>query len=119
MAKEREIKVGKKVLTEDDLKFTVMYEGDQFTLRYPTPFEIAVIEADIAKKLGGFPRESFEPDHVANITALAYVNQLVIPEDSPSWFKSAWTCYDDRCIVELYNGYLQFRGRFQDRLRGD
>lgn len=114
-----EIKIGKKILTEDDLKFTVTYNGEVFTLRYPTPFEKAAIESEIARKLGGFKRESFPPDHLALVEATAYVNQLVVPEDSPAWFKSAWTCYDEQCIGTLYTGYLRFRGDFQARIRGD
>jgi hypothetical protein len=111
------VKVGNKILSEDDLKFTVQYNGEIFTLRYPTPYEKAAIEADIARKLGGFTRESFPADHLAMIEATAYVNQLIIPEESPDWFKSAWTCYDDQCIGTLYQGYLRFRSSFQSRIR--
>lgn len=113
-----EIKIGKKVLSEDDLKFTVQYKGEIFTLRYPTPFEKAAIEAEIARRLGGYSRESFPPDHLAMVEMTAYVNQLVVPEESPDWFKSAWTCYDESCIANLYQGYLRFRGNFQTRIRG-
>ncbi len=113
-----EIKIGSKVLSEDDLKFTVQYSGEIFTMRYPTPFEKAGIEAEIVRKLGGFNRASFPPDHLAIIEATAYVEQLIIHAESPEWFKSAWTCYDDECIGALYTGYLRFRGEFQARIRG-
>lgn len=112
-----EIKIGNKVLTEDDLKFTIQYNGEVFTLRFPTPYEKAAIESEIARKLGGYPRSSFPAEHVAMVEATAYVNQLLVPEESPAWFKSAWTCYDDQCIVELFQGYLRFRGKFQERIR--
>jgi len=112
-----EIKIGKKVLSEDDLKFTVQYNGEIFTLRYPTPFEKAAIEAEIVRKLGGFSRTSFPPEHLAIVEATAYVDQLIVPDESPDWFKSAWTCYDESCIVNLYQGYLRFRGNFQIRIR--
>jgi len=112
-----QIRVGNQILTEDDLKFTVNYNGEIFTMRFPTPFEKAAIEADIARKLGGFSRESFPPEHLAMIEATAYVNQLMIPEECPAWFKSAWTCYDDQCIGALFQGYLRFRGSFQSRIR--
>lgn len=111
------VKIGNQVLSEDDLKFTVQYNGEVFTMRFPTPFEKASIEAEIARKLGGFTRESFPADHLAMVEATAYVNQLIIPEESPTWFKSAWTCYDDQCIVNLFHGYLRFRGSFQTRIR--
>jgi len=113
-----EIKIGNKVLSEDDLKFTVTYNGEIFTLRYPTPFEKAAIEAEIVRKLGGNNRASFPADHLAMVEATAYVDQLVVHVDSPEWFKSAWTCYDDECIGALYTGYLRFRGEFQARIRG-
>ncbi len=113
-----EIKIGKKVLSEDDLKFPVQYNGEIFTLRYPTPFEKAAIEAEVARRLGGFPRSSYPPEHLAMVEATAYVDQLVVSEESPDWFKSAWTCYDESCIVALYQGYLRFRGDFQIRIRG-
>ena len=112
-----QIKIGKQILTEDDLKFTVQYNGELFTMRHPTPFEKAAIEADIARRLGGFARTAYPEEHLTLIEAAAYVNQLVIPEESPDWFKSAWTCYDEDCIFALYRGYLQFRGKFQQRIR--
>lgn len=112
-----EIKIGKKVLSEDDLKFTVQYNGEVFTLRYPTPFEKAAIESEIVRKLGGFSRASFPQDHLAIVEATAYVDQLIVSNESPDWFKSAWTCYDESCIVTLYQGYLRFRGDFQTRIR--
>ena len=113
-----EIKVGNLILSEDDLEFTVTYNGELFTMRHPTPFEKAAIEADIARRLGGMPRASYPTDHLAMVEATAYVDQLVIRDPkSPAWFKSAWTCYDDRCVNELYTGYLRFRGKFQERLK--
>lgn len=119
MATEQEIRVGDQVLSEDDLRFTVEYGGEIFVMRYPTPFEITAIETDIANKLGGNPRSAFPRSHLDMVEAAAYVNQLVIRDESPKWFKSAWTCYDTRCIEELYTGYLRFRGTFQERFRGD
>ncbi len=113
-----EIKIGKQILSEDDLKFTVQYNGEIFTLRYPTPFEKAAIEAEIVRKLGGFSRDAYPSDHLTMVEMTAYVNQLIVPEESPDWFKSAWTCYDESCIGALYRGYLLFRGDFQTRIRG-
>jgi len=118
-SEEIAVRVGTKMLTEDDLKFTQQYNGEIFTMRYPTPFEKASIEAEIARKLGGYSRDSYPPEHLAMVEATAYVNQLIVPEESPAWFKSAWTCYDDQCIVTLFQGYLRFRGNFQTRIRTD
>ena len=115
----KDVQIGRNILTEDDLKFTVTYEGEVFTLRYPTPFEVSQIEADIVRRLGGYPRSSFAQEHLAMIEATAYANELVIRDESPAWFKSAWTCYDPDCIKELFRGYLAFSGEFQDRLRNN
>jgi hypothetical protein len=114
-----DIKIGNKVLREDDLEFTVQYNGEIFTMHYPTPFERAAIEAEIARKLGGYSRDSFPPQHIALVEATAYVNNLIVPEKSPVWFKSAWTCYDEECIESLFRGYLRFRNKFQEQFRND
>lgn len=116
---DNRIRIGSQILTESDLKFTVEYNGEIFTLKYPTPFETAAIEAEISRKLGGFSRETFQPIHIALVEATAYVDNLVVREESPEWFKSAWTCYDEMCIGALYQGYLRFRGTFQARFKPD
>ena len=112
-----EIKVGQKILHEDDLKFPIEYNGEVFMLKYPSPFEKAAIEADISRKLGGFARNTFPSDHLYLVEATAYADNLIIREESPDWFKSAWTCYDEACIAALYTGYLRFRGEFQSRFK--
>lgn len=119
MADKEEIRIGKKVLNEDDLKFTVQYNGELFTLHYPTFFEKAMIEGEIARRLNGFPRSSFNPDHIMMVEATCYVDQLVVIEESPDWWKTAWTCYDEGCVQALFNGYLRFRTDFQKRIRAD
>jgi len=116
MGKE-DIRIGQKVLHEDDLKFPVTYNGEIFVLKYPSPFEKAAIETDISRKLGGFARDTFPNDHLYMVEATAYVDNLVVREESPDWFKSAWICYDEACIGALYTGYLRFRGDFQTRIR--
>ena len=116
---KKEIKVGKQVLREDELTFPVEYEGEIFTLKYPSPFEKSAIEVDIANRLGGFPRNSFTSDHVLMVTATAYVHNIIVREKSPDWFTSAWTCYDENCIGTLYQGYLEFRNKFPKRIRAD
>ncbi len=116
---KKDIRIGKKVLTENDLKFPVTYNGEVFTLRYPTPFEIAAIEAEIVRRLGGYARNTFSETHLVMVESTSYVDRLVIREESPAWFKSAWTCYDDECVRMLYQAYFRFRNQFQDRLRED
>jgi len=110
------IKLGKMILNDEDLKIKVQYNGEMFTMRYPNPMEKSQIESDIARTLNGMPRSSFSDDHLFLTEATAYVNRLVIPEESPEWFKSAWTCYDERLIATLYGEYLQFRNSFRERI---
>lgn len=122
MSDEKEYVLGKQVLTEDDLKFTVDYKGDTFTLRYPTPFVKTQIEADIARRLGGMARESFSMEALAQIEVTAYANALVVPSECPPWFskvKSLWDYYDENLAIELYRGYVSFRDRFRDDLLND
>ena len=106
---QRAVQLGKMLLNPDELKFTVTYNGEIFTLHYPNPMEKAQIEHEIARTLGGYPRTSFSEDHVYLVTATAYVNNLIIPEASPKWFVSAWTCYDETLIATLYAEYVRFR----------
>jgi hypothetical protein len=116
MAKN-DIRLGQQIIHEDDLKFEVEYNGEVFILKYPTPFEKAGIEADISRKLGGYARDTYPADHLALVEATSYADNLVVREESPEWFKSAWTCYDEACIGALYTAYLRFRSDFQAKLR--
>jgi hypothetical protein len=111
------VKIGNQILTEDDLRFTVQYNNEIFTLVYPTPFLKAEIERIIAQRLGGSPRASYTPEHIDSVVAHTYVNELVDTSRSPSWFTSAWTCYDELLIETLYAGYLSFRNKFKEKLR--
>jgi len=97
----------------------VQYNGEMFVMRYPNPIEKAQIEGDIARTLNGMPRSSFTEDHLIMVEAAAYVNRLVIPEECPPWFKSAWTCYDEHLIAVLYEEYLRFRNTFRERFTAD
>lgn len=122
MAKERNMeafRLGQKVFHEADLEITVEYNGEIFTLKHPAPFQKAAIEAEIVRRLGGYARDSFPPEHLALIEATTYVDTLIIRDKCPRWWKGAWACYDEELIFALYRGYLQFRGEFQERIRGD
>jgi len=112
---ESNIRIGESILQEDELEFTVKYGKETFTLKYPSPIERAAIELEISRRLGGQSRESFPESHLSMIESTAYVNALVVPEKSPEWFKSAWTCYDEECIKTLYVGYWQFRREIQKK----
>jgi hypothetical protein len=116
---EEVLKIGKQVLREHDLEFTVAYKGEVYYLKYPAPFEKGIIEARIAERLGGYPRSSYPLEHLALVEATAYVDELVNREKSPSHFKSAWTCYDETLIQKLYEGYLHFRNDLQEKIRRD
>lgn len=122
MARERNeeaFKIGQQVFNESDLEFTVQYNGEVFTLKYPAPFQKAAIEAEIVRRLGGYARDAFSAEHVGLIEATTYAEALVIREKSPTWWKGAWACYDEELLYELFRGYYQFRGKFQERIRGD
>jgi len=113
------IKLGKQILRPQDFEIEVNYKNEVFVMRYPTPHVKNIIETDIARRLDGQPRNCFSEEHLAMIEAGAYVNALIIPEKSPSWFISAWTCYDDELIATLYGAYLTFRKQFRENIQKD
>lgn len=111
------IQLGRNILRESDLEIPIQYNGEQFVLRYPTPAIQAAIESEIARRLNGFPRASFAPEHIASVEAYVIVDFTFIAEKCPKWFKGPWTCYDDECIATLYKGYFLFRDQFREKLR--
>lgn len=117
MNKNKEIRIGQQIIHEDDLKFPVEYNDETFVLKYPSPYDRVLIETSISKHLGGLSRSSYPPDHLQLVEAMAYTDYLVVRDESPSWFKSAWTCYDEMCIQTLYAGYCSFRGEFQSKIQ--
>lgn len=115
---EKTYRLGKTVLTESDLKIQIPYKGEVFTLRYPTPLQKSMIENEIARRLGGYPRASFSNDHLALVEACATIDILMIKEDCPKWFESPWTCLDEDLITDLFAGYFRFRDNIRARIRG-
>jgi len=115
---EKKYRLGKMVLSESELKIKVDYKGDVFTLKYPTPLQKSMIENEIARRLGGFPRASFSADHLAMVEACASIDILMVGDECPKWFETPWTCYDEELIAALYDGYFQFRDQFRQRIRG-
>ena len=115
---EELIELGRNILRESDLEIPIQYNGEQFTLKYPNPATSAMIEAEIARRIGGYPRASFSAEHLAGIEAYVTIDILMIPEKCPKWFKGPWTCYDDELITTLIKGYFTFRTQFQDKMRG-
>ena len=111
------IRVGKQVLREHDLKFPITYKGEQFMMRLPAPYERAMLEAEVVRRLGGQRRDAFSITHLTEIEARVYVNELVVKEESPEWYESAWSCFDDALITKLYDGYLRFREKFARKLQ--
>lgn len=111
--------LGKQIIQEHDLKFTYDYKGEIFTMKHPAPYDKAVIEAEIVRRLGGQRRDAFPSEHVEMIESTVYVNYMVVPDESPDWFVSAWTCLDETLIQNLYARYLQFRGEFRRKLSKD
>ena len=114
---EKTYQLGKTVLTESDLRIQVPYKGEVFTLKYPTPVERTMIENEIARRLGGFPRASFSPDHLALVEACATIDILMVEGECPDWFVTPWECVDDVLIGEIFQGYFTFRDKLRERLR--
>jgi hypothetical protein len=117
MAEEsKSLQIGKNVLAEDDLLIQISYEDDVFVLKYPNPLVKGQIEVEIARRLGGFNRNTFSQDHVIMTEALVTIDSTYVQEKCPKWF-APWLCVDDRLIMALFNGYLSFRDEFREKLR--
>ena len=112
------ITLGKNILKEDDLQFTATYKGEIFTLKYPTPYEKAQIEVEIARRLNGLPRASYPETFLVLLEATVTID-CCYTEKCPKWFKGPWTCYDEEVIVALWKSYVVFRDQFQNRLKLD
>lgn len=120
MAEEKkDYQLGKQVLTEQDIRIPIEYKGEIFTLQYPNPYQRTLIESEIARHLGGVARENYPLDHVTTVCACAYINSIIVQDESPKWFTSAWTCLDEELIGTLYGGYLRFRDELQGKIKKD
>lgn len=109
-----EIRIGKAVLTEDDLRHKVTVFEIDFELKIPTPMERNAIEMDISRRLGGLPRNTFSADHVLETTVRVTLDTIV-QECSDPKFK-VWETYDTQLLYKLYGEYQDFYGRFLKRI---
>lgn len=114
---EKEFRIGQQVLKEHDLEFTVEYRGENFTMKYPTPAQRHIIESEIARRLGGQPRESFSAAWLQTMEACVYIDNMIVPEKCPDWFTNVWEVLDEELIGKLYTGYFQFRSELQRGIR--
>ena len=112
---EKTYTIGRTILKESELKIKVVYKDEDFILRYPNPLQKSQIEVDIARHIGGVPRDSIDPDQLALTTAQCYVANLFVKDECPKWFSDPWTCYDEMLIAKLYTEYLNFRDKLQNR----
>ena len=113
------VQVGKNILREDDLQIPIMYKGDSFVLRYPNPALQAEIEVEVARRLQGFPLESYTNAHILSVRAYCTVDVLYVREKCPDWFKGPWSCIDEDLVGTLYQGYLGFRNKFLESIKQD
>jgi hypothetical protein len=117
MEKEKALKLGKSILRESDLEVSVTYRGEVFTLRLPNPSQMAQIETEIARRLGGYPRDSFSVDHLTRIRMMVTIDLTLVAEKSPNWFSSAGQCYDEELLAKLYSEFIDSREQFLQRLK--
>ena len=113
---EENIRLGKQILHEDDLKITATYEGEMFVLKYPDPIQQSQIEMEIARRLGGYPRSSYSADYLMQLEMNVIVDMLYIAESCPAWYEGPFRDYDEQRTIALYNAYLKFRDKFRRRL---
>lgn len=119
---EKEYKLGKQIIREDDLEFTVEYKGENFVLKYPTPVVQSTIYRNASFAIGAVPRPSVPMDYIDMVDKISYLDQIVIKEKSPSWLKdqnSFWECLDEGLIEALWEGFSKFRDSFRARIQKD
>ena len=114
MGNEEIIKLGRNVLMEHDLRFNIEHNGEVFVMKFPDPIVENQIETEIARRLGGYPRESFTENHLTKLRMIVTIDFLMV--DSPTWFTSAGRCYDEQLIAKLFTEYVTFRESFQKKL---
>jgi len=117
MEKDDVITLGKSIIRESELEIPIQYKGETFTLKYANLSVQAAIEAEIARRLGGYPRASYTAEHLASVEACVVIDYTYIPEKCPKWFRGPWTCLDEELLGELYKGYFLFRDRFRAKLQ--
>lgn len=114
---ERKIRIGKEILSEDDLEIQAPYKSDIFILKYPNPILRSQIEMETARRLGGYPRSSYSADYLLQLEMNVTVDLLYVSEKCPDWYEGPFEDFDEERTLALYNRYLKFRDTFRRRLR--
>ena len=115
MAKEV-ARIGKQVLTEDDLRIEHEIDGERFVMRYPSPAVRRAIENTISRMLDLQPRDLYPDEHIWDIRTRATIYHIIVDDESPDWF-DALNCYAGNIHMELWEAFVQFSNRFSKRLR--
>ncbi len=114
---DQKIRIGKQILSEDELEIQAPYKGDLFVLKYPNPILHSQIEMETARRLGGYPRSSYSADYLLQLEMNVTVDLLYVSEKCPNWYEGPFEDFDEERTLALYNNFLKFRDNFRRRLR--
>jgi len=112
---EEKVRIGKQILSEDDLSKTVTIKGESFTFKFPNPKQQMMIERDVALKLGGVPLDSV-PQIAYNMLRMCTTLDYVLVK-KPEWWETAAECYDEDMLNELWERYLKEKDSFRGSIR--
>ena len=105
------------ILSGENLTKKTKTKRGTFTIRFPLPRDLRVIEVKVAEMLDGKPLDSFSTSQVGNFRAYATLNRVIV--DGPDWWKkldSSEDCPDDILITTLYGRYLRFYHNTQESI---
>ena len=102
MEKEQ-IKLGKTILNEDELKHEVEVFGVTFHLKLPSPDDRSNIEIAVAQRLNGMSRNSFPADFVVESTVRATLDVIVEKCSDPDF--DSWKSWDKELLYKVFNEY--------------
>ena len=114
---EKEVlaRLGKQIITEDDLRIKVTVKDEDYELRYPNPNQRSFIEVQIARRFDGMARESFPLGYRQEVIVRETLDAIYVPDNCPDWF-TPWDCLDFDILMELYDKYIEFHRGFQKRV---
>lgn len=110
------IKLADQILHEGDLtgKYTDTRGKGTFIYKFPTPRQRALIEHEIAVKVG-VPVENFNEFEYQTIRVCVYLDNILTK--TPDWWTSAEDCYDEELCMAIFKEFLKDQDNFRGRLR--
>lgn len=114
MKEEEDIRLGKQILSQEDISKKIIVGGEEWKVRIPTPLAKREIERLIARKVG-VPLEQMSQDAYLRIRATTFLDGVIIAH--PDWWPSAEECFDEDLVMNLFNEFIKFENEFRGKLK--